>query len=89
MSILLKLVWGWVLRHWMTLLVATFLSWVTIGVSYLTTRPTTTIQVGSGGRVINANSGYKPTFGCATGNQFFGWAHETIQRGGTNGKEKR
>ena len=38
--------------------------------------PSTEIKVGHGGTYNAAPEGLKPTFGCASGGQFLGWAHK-------------
>lgn len=72
----MNFIWDWLGKHWSSVSMALLLSWLTIGGSYLFFfRPTTNINVANGGRYVSASDGLQPTFGCATGRQFFGWAH--------------
>lgn len=74
---MISLIWGWVLRHWSVLLMGLLLTWLSVGGTYLFFfRPTTQVKVGHGGTYVEAANGFQPTFGCASGRQFFGWAHQ-------------
>lgn len=39
-------------------------------------KPTSSVKVNSGGTYNEASQGFQPTFGCASGSQFLGWAHQ-------------
>lgn len=39
-------------------------------------KPTSSVKVGQGGTYNEAQQGFQPTFGCASGSQFLGWAHQ-------------
>lgn len=74
----MNFIWGWVQRHWSSVGIGLILCWLSIGATYVIfIRPTTGITVGAGGKYIQASDGFQPTFGCATGRQFFGWAHQS------------
>ena len=54
------------------------LALLTVGVPYkLFFKDTSKTVIGSGGKqIIIEDEGLQPTFGCATGRQFIGWAHQ-------------
>ncbi len=39
-------------------------------------KPTSSVKVNSGGTYNEAPQGLQPTFGCASGTQYLGWAHQ-------------
>ena len=45
-------------------------------------KPTSSVKVGSGGTYNEAPQGLQPSFGCASGSQFLGWAHHADKHKG-------
>lgn len=70
----MNFIWSWVSKHWSSVGMGLLLCWLSIGVTYVTfLKPS--IKVSGNARYIQASDGLEPTFGCATGRQFVGWAH--------------
>lgn len=71
----MNFIWSWITKHWSSVGMGLLLCWLSIGVTY-TTFIKPSIKVASGGVYNEASSGFQPTFGCASGRQFFGWSHQ-------------
>lgn len=67
----MNLIIDWAKKHWSSIAIGLLLCWISIGVTYTTfIRPSIKAD-----NYIAASDGLQPTFGCASGRQFLGWAH--------------
>lgn len=68
----MNLIIDWIKKHWSSVIMAVFLSWATITMTYLTLRPN--IKVGKGGIYNEGSSGVEPQFGANISKYWFGCA---------------